>query len=82
MHATATKLPTAERPLIRDRDIAAGVEKMLATLAPGKELEEGQDAVRRVATSGIIGTRDKLLAAYAEAIDRIRRKRKKGDSDG
>lgn len=67
---TTTKLPTTERPMILDNDMAAAVEKMLAPYS-GKTLEKAQGAVRKIATSGIQGSYDKMLATYQTAIKAV-----------
>lgn len=67
MATMTSKLPTNERPIIRSREIAAEVEKMLAPLH-GKALERAQAAVRRVATSGRQGTFAVIVEAYRAEI--------------
>lgn len=64
---TATKLPTDTRPLVRDPDLAAALEKELEPLS-GKKLEAAQAAIRRVRASGVQGSYQDILAAYTAAI--------------
>lgn len=63
-----SKLPTSDRPLIRDRDMAAAIERMLSPLT-GQKLDKAQLAVRRVASSATQGPFATVLAAYRTAID-------------
>jgi hypothetical protein len=67
---TTTKLPTNERPMILDLDMAAAVEKILMPYS-GKTLEKAQGAVRRVANSGVQGPFDTVLAAYQSAVQAV-----------
>ena len=68
MTTTATsKLPTNERPIILDPDLAAAVEDLLQPYT-GKNLERAQAAVRKVASGATQGTFSDLVAAYAAAI--------------
>lgn len=68
MTATATsKLPTNERPIIFDPDLAGAVEDQLRPYT-GKALERAQAAVRRVASGAAQGTFSDLVAAYGTAI--------------
>jgi hypothetical protein len=67
MATTTSKLPTGGRPIIRDTELAAGLEQRLAPLS-GARLERAQAAVRKVATSGVQGPFTKVLAAYQSAI--------------
>lgn len=62
-----TKLPTDTRPLVRDPDLAAAIEKELAPLN-GKPLERAQSAIRRVRLAGIQGPFSVVLDAYRAAI--------------
>jgi hypothetical protein len=67
MATLTSKLPTSDRPLIRDIDLATAVERLLAPL-DGKRLERAQAAVRRVSKSAVQGPFDKIFAAYQSAI--------------
>jgi hypothetical protein len=67
MATTTSKLPTSDRPLIADRDLAAAIEKLLAPLG-GKALERAQAAVRKVAASAVQGPFATVLRAYEAAI--------------
>ena len=67
MATMTTKLPTNERPLILDYDLAAAVERLLAPYE-GKRLERAQAAVRQVATSAVQGPFSTVLRAYQAAI--------------
>ena len=69
MATMTSKLPTSERPLIADMDLAAAVEKLLAPFS-GAKLEKAQDAVRRVATSAVQGPFSTLLKAFETAINK------------
>lgn len=64
---SATTLPTDERPLIQDPDLAAAVEAEMRGLS-GKQLDKARAAIRRVHGSGITGQFGELVAAYAAAI--------------
>lgn len=65
---TATKLPTDSRPLVRDPDLAAALEEILAPYT-GKALERAQQAVRKVRSSAVQGPFSDVVAAYRAAID-------------
>lgn len=67
MTATMTKLPTVERPLILDNDLATAVERMLAPYS-GKALERAQSAVRKVHGSAVQGPFAAVVTAYEVAI--------------
>lgn len=67
MTTMTSKLPTSDRPLIADRDLAAALEKMLAPFS-GAKLEKAQAAVRRVASSAVQGPFSTVLAAYTAAL--------------
>lgn len=68
MTATAiSKLPTNERSVIQDPDLAAAVEELLRPYG-GKSLERAQGAVRKVATGATQGTFSDLVEAYRSAI--------------
>lgn len=67
MTTTTSKLPTSDRPLIRDFDLAVAVEGLLAPLS-GKSLERAQAAVRRIAGSAVQGPFGKVLDVYKAAI--------------
>lgn len=73
-----SKLPTVERPLIQDPNMAAALERDLAPFH-GKSLERRQSAIRSVFASGVIGTTDQLLAAYRAAMDKADPKGAKDD---
>lgn len=67
MATMTSKLPTSDRPLIADRDLAAAVETLLAPLS-GARLERAQAAVRKVAGSAAQGPFATVLKAYESAI--------------
>lgn len=68
MTAIATsKLPTNERPIILDPDLAAAVEDLLRPYN-GQRLERAQAAVRKVASGATQGTFSDLVDTYAAAI--------------
>lgn len=67
MATMTSKLPSSDRPLIRDTDLAAAVERLLVPLE-GKRLERAQAAIRRVAKSAMQGPFDKVFAAYQAAV--------------
>jgi hypothetical protein len=60
-------LPSAQRAIIRDPDLAALVEGELGRLS-GQALHRAQRAVAELATAGRTGTWDQLVAWYREAI--------------
>jgi hypothetical protein len=62
-----SKLPMDSRPLIRDPDLAAGIERLLVPYS-GKKLEAAQAAIRRVRNSPIEGQFGVILKAYETAI--------------
>lgn len=62
-----TKLPTDNRPLVRDPDLAAALERELAPYS-GKALERAQTAIRKVRNSGTQGPFSVVLDAYRAAI--------------
>lgn len=62
-----SKLPADARALVRDPDLAAALEKELEPFN-GKALDRAQDAIRKVRSSGIVGTFGDVLAAYQKAI--------------
>lgn len=62
-----SKLPTNDRPLIQDPDLAVAIERALEPYT-GKELEKAQAAVRRVHASGVQGPFGAILATYEAAI--------------
>lgn len=64
-----TKLPTDDRPLVRDPDLATQIEKILVPYT-GEKLKKAQDAIRRVRMSGTQGPFDMVLAAYRSAIEK------------
>lgn len=66
---TTTKLPTSDRPLVRDPDLAAALERELKPYS-GARLDAAQQAVRQVAAGGAIGTFDGLVAQYKAAIQK------------
>lgn len=68
MTATATKLPTDSRPLVRDPDLAAALEEILVPYN-GKALERAQQAIRKVRSSGVQGPFSVVVAAYRTAIE-------------
>jgi hypothetical protein len=68
MATMTSKLPTSDRPLIHDRDLAAVVEKMLTPLN-GAKLDRAQAAVRKVAESAVQGSFDAVVRAYRTAIN-------------
>lgn len=74
MTTMTSKLPTSDRPLIADRDLAAAVDRLLSPLS-GKALERAQAAVRRVAASAVQGPFATVLRAYESAI-------RAGDKEG
>lgn len=67
MATMTSKLPTSDRPLIADRDLAAAVDSLLAPLS-GTRLERAQAAVRKVAASAVQGPFTTVLKAYEAAI--------------
>jgi hypothetical protein len=67
MPVAESKLPTDNRPLIRDPDLAAGIERFLEPYS-GKKLEAAQAAIRRVRNSPIEGQFSVILQAYGDAI--------------
>lgn len=69
---TNTALPTEERPIRMDPELAAEVNKFLEPLS-GKDLKKGRDAVMSVYNSGITGSFGELLAAYRSAIEEATR---------
>lgn len=64
---STTKVPTDERPLVQDPDLAAALERELRPLN-GERLERAQAAVRTVRNSGLVGTFDQVLEVYRAAI--------------
>lgn len=64
---TATKLPTEDRPMSIDPDLAAALEKELAPLS-GEALTRAQDAIQRVRASALTGSFGKIVQAYRDAI--------------
>jgi len=62
-----TKLPTDQRSLVRDPDLAAALEAIVDPL-DGEELERAHAAIRQVRGSGVQGTFPEVLAAYESAI--------------
>ena len=66
MPATS-KLPAADKPLIRDPDLACAIEAELDAFS-GKRLEAAQAAVRRVHASGLQGPFTAIVDAYRKAI--------------
>jgi hypothetical protein len=67
MATMTSKLPTSDRPLIADRDLAAAVDKLLAPLS-GTKLERAQAAVRKVAGGAAQGPFSVVVGAYESAI--------------
>lgn len=67
MTTLTSKLPTNDRPLIKDPALVAALDKLLAPLS-GKALERAQDAVRRVARSAVQGTFSTIVETYRKAI--------------
>lgn len=67
MATMASKLPTEDRPLRIDPDLAAVIEKELEPLE-GEDLEKGQAAVRTVLKSSTQGTFATIADAYRTAI--------------
>lgn len=67
MATMTSKLPTSDRPLIGDRDLASALEKLLAPLN-GARLERAQAAIRKVAASAVQGPFSTVLKAYEAAI--------------
>jgi hypothetical protein len=67
MSEQASKLPTADKPLIRDPDLARAIEAELEPFT-GKQLAAAQTAVRKVHASGLQGPFSAILAAYQQAI--------------
>lgn len=67
MTQTLAKLPSADRPLIQDPDLAVAVAKLLAPYT-GKSLERAQSAVRRVHGSAVQGPFSTIVAAYDAAV--------------
>lgn len=74
MTTSTSKLPTSDRPLIADHDLAAAVDRLLAPLS-GKSLERAQAAVRRIAASAVQGPFSAVLKTYETAI-------RAGDKEG
>lgn len=70
MATLTSKLPTSDRPLIADRDMAAALESMLAPLS-GARLEKAQAAIRKVAGSAVQGPFATVLKAYEAAIKAV-----------
>lgn len=62
-----TKIPTDVKPLVRDPDLAAAIEKELKPLS-GEKLQLAQDAVRKLRESGLMGTFSQVVDAYKAAI--------------
>lgn len=69
MTAPTSKLPAADKPLIRDPDLARAIEAELEPYT-GKRLEAAQEAVRAVHASGLQGNFSALVLAYRAAIER------------
>lgn len=64
---TQTALPTEDRPIRMDPELAERVEEMLANFK-GKEREKAQAAVKRVYDSSVTGRFHELVEAYEAAI--------------
>lgn len=64
----ATLLPTENRAISMDPELASEVEKLLKPLK-GKDLEAARVAVGKVHRSPVSGSFGEILAAYKEAID-------------
>jgi hypothetical protein len=62
-----SKLPVADKPLIRDPDLARAIEAELESFT-GKQLAAAQAAVRKVHASGIQGPFSAIFEAYQHAI--------------
>jgi hypothetical protein len=63
-----SKLPANEKPLIRDPDLAAALEKELEPLS-GKQLAAAQSAIRTSYASGFLGDFGQILNHYRSGID-------------
>ncbi len=61
------RLPTVERPLIKDPYLAAAVEAQIDALPEAKR-EIARQAVAEIAVSGFMGTFDELVRRYRRAI--------------
>lgn len=61
------KLPTEDRPVRMDPDLAARIEVVLKNYS-GKDLEKAQAAIRQVHQSGISGSFSTLVRTYESAI--------------
>lgn len=62
-----SKLPSEDRPMRIDPDLAAALEKALAPYS-GERLEKAQAAVREVRSSAAVGTFGEVLDRYRSAI--------------
>lgn len=62
------KLPTDNRPLVRDPDLAAALEAELTPYS-GDKLKKAQDAIRRVRQSALQGPFSTVFGAYRTAIE-------------
>lgn len=75
MATMTTKLPTSERPLIHDPDLAAAVlaeKQRLLERVPATKRDKAEDrldaAIRRVASSAVQGPFSTIVEAYGAAM--------------
>ena len=67
MATATTKIPADSRSIRLDPDLAAALEKELASMS-GAKLEKAQAAVLKVRRSGVTGSFARLLDVYRGAI--------------
>lgn len=68
MATMTSKLPTGERPLVLDADLAVMLERMLVPLS-GVKLEKAQAAVLATISEGAQGSFSQLAAMFRSAIE-------------
>lgn len=66
---SATKVPTDDKPLIRDPDLAKALDEILKPY-DGKDLQKAQAAIRKVRQSGVQGPFSVIVETYRTAIEK------------